>query len=59
MPTAPLYTFDLPFFSLQPRKMTIYGRHEMASVRDIKIDEAFLVLCLAYDVMKRVLHCRN
>ena len=41
-------TFDLPFFSSQPRKMTIYGRHEMASVQDIKIDEALFMLCLAY-----------
>ena len=55
----PLYPFDLPFFSSQPRKVTICGRHEMASVRDIKIDEALLVLCLAYYVMKRVRHCRN
>ena len=36
--------------------MTISGRHVMASVRDIKIDEALLVLCLAYYVMKRVRH---
>ena len=55
----PLYPFDLPFFSSQPRKVMICGRHEMASVRDIKIDEAFLVLCLACYVMKRVCHCRN
>jgi len=55
----PLYPFDLPFVSSQPRKVTICGRHEMASVRDIKIDEALLVLHLAYYVIKRVHHCRN
>jgi len=33
--------------------------HEMATVWDIKIDEALLMLCLAYYVMKRVRHCRN
>ena len=32
----PLYPFDLPYFSSQPRKVTICGRHEMASVQDIK-----------------------
>ena len=54
-----LYHFDLlPFFSSQPSKVTICGRHEMASVRDMKIDEALLVLCLAYYVMKRIRHCR-
>ena len=41
-------TFDLLFFSSQPRKVTICGRHGMASVRDINIDEALLMLCLAY-----------
>jgi len=55
----PLYSFDLPFFSSQPRKVTICGRLKMASVRDIKIDEALLVLYLAYYVMKQVRHCRN
>ena len=55
----PLYPFDLPFFSSQPRKVMIFSRHEMASVWDIKIDEALLVLCLAYYVMKQVRHCRN
>ena len=44
--------FDLPFFSSQPHKVTICGRHEMASVQHIKIDEALLVLCLAYYAMK-------
>ena len=55
----PLYPFDLSFFSSLLRKVTICGRHKMASVRDIKIDEALRVLCLAYYVMKRVRHCRN
>ena len=55
----PLYPFDLPSFSSQPRKVTICGRHEMASVQHIKIDEALLVLCLAYYAMKWVRHCRN
>ena len=32
------------FLHAQPRKVTICGRHGMASVRDIKIDEALLVL---------------
>jgi len=45
--------------SSQPRKVTICGRHVMASVRDIKIAEALLVLCLAYYVMKWVRHCWN
>ena len=56
---VPLYPFDLLFFSSQPRKVSICGRHEMASVRHIKINEALLVLCVAYFVMKRVCHCRN
>ena len=55
----PLYPFDLPFFFSQLRKVTICGRHKMALVWDIKIDEALLVLCLAYYVIKRVCHCRN
>ena len=55
----PLYPFDLPFLSSQPRKVTICGRHEIASVRDIKIAEALLVLCLAFYVTKWVCHCRN
>jgi len=59
----PLYPFDLPYFSSQPRKVTICGRHViahvLASVRDIKIAEAPLVLCLAYYVMKQVQHCWN
>ena len=55
----PLYPYDFPFFSSQPHKVTIHGRQEMASVQNIKLDEALLVLCLAYYVMKRVHHCRN
>ena len=46
----PLYPFNLPFFSSQPRKVTILGKHIMASVRDIQIAEALLTLCLAYYV---------
>jgi len=45
-----------PIFSSQPCKVTICGRHGMASVWDVKIDEALLVLWLAYYVMKRVQH---
>ena len=41
----PLYPFDLPFFFSQPRKVTICSSHIMASVRDIKIAEALLVVC--------------
>jgi len=52
-------TFVPPFFSSQPRKVTICGRHVMASVRDIKIAEELLGLCLAYYVMKWVWHCWN
>jgi len=40
-----------PNLSSQPCKVTICGRHEIASVRDIKIDEALLVLCLALATM--------
>jgi len=59
---ATLYPFDLPYFSSQPCKVTICGKHVMASVWDIKFAEAPLVLCLAYYcmyVMKRVRHCWN
>ena len=42
--------FDLPFFSSEPRKVMICGKHGVASVQDIKIDEALLVLCPAYYV---------
>jgi len=45
--------------SLQPRKVTICGRHIMASVQDIQITEALFILCLAYYVMKRVRHRWN
>ena len=48
----PLY-FDL----LTTAEVTICGRHIMASVQDIKIAEALLILCLAYYVMKQVRHC--
>ena len=48
-----------PILSSQPRKVTICGRNKMASVRDIKIDEALLILCLAYYIMKRARHCWN
>ena len=51
----PLYSFDLPFF----HKVIICGRHVMASVKDIKIAEALLILRLAYYVMKWVRHCWN
>ena len=46
-----LYPFDLPS---QPHKVTVFGRHAMASVRDINIAEALLTLCLAYYAMKPV-----
>ena len=55
----PLYPYDLPYSFSRSRKVTICGRHVMASVRDIKIAEALLVLCLAYYVIKRVRHCWN
>jgi len=45
----PLYPFDLSFFFSQPRKVTICGRHEMASVRDIKIAEALLMLIMLWN----------
>jgi len=48
-----------PILSSQPCKVTICGRHVMASVQDIQIAEALLVLCLGYYVMKRVQHCWN
>ena len=40
------------FFTPQPHKVMICGRHVLASVQDIKIAEALLMLCLAYYVMK-------
>jgi len=45
--------------SSQPRKVTICGRHVMASIQDIQITEALLTLCFAYYVMKQVQHCWN
>ena len=48
-----------PILSSQPLKVTICGRHVMASVQDIQIAEALLTLCLAYYVMKWVWHCWN
>jgi len=48
-----------PIVFSQQRKVTICGRHVMASVQDIQIAEALLVLCLVYYVMKRVWHCWN
>ena len=48
-----------PILSSQPHRVTICGRHIMASVRDKQITEALLTLCLAYFVMKRVRHCWN
>ena len=48
-----------PILSSQPCKVTICGRRVMASVRDIKIVKALLMLCLAYYVMKWVGHCWN
>ena len=49
----------VPILSSQPCKVTIYSRHAIASVRDIKIAEALLILCLAYYTMKRVRCCWN
>jgi len=43
----------------KPLKMTICGRHIMASVQDIKIAEPLLILCLAYYVIKTVQNCWN
>jgi len=48
-----------PVLFSQPCKMTVCGRHVMASVRDIQITEAFLTLSLVCYVMKRVWHCWN
>jgi len=48
-----------PILSSQLHKVTICGRHIMASVRDIKITEALLILCLAYYGVKQVWHCWN
>ena len=54
---VPLWS-PILFFSTA-YKVTICGRHEMASIQHIKIDEALLVLFLAYYAMKRVSHCRS
>ena len=48
-----------PILSSQPHKVTICGKHVMASVPDIQIAEVLLTLCLAYYVMKQVQHCWN
>jgi len=40
----PMYPFDLPFFLHM--QVMICGRHIMALVRDIKIADALLILCL-------------
>ena len=48
-----------PILCSQPCKVTICGRHLMASVRGIKIAEALLILCLAYYVIKLVRYCWN
>ena len=47
-----LYPFDLPYFSSQLHKVTICGRHVMASVRDINIAKALLVQCLEFDIVE-------
>jgi len=52
---VPLWS-PILFFTTAFIKVTICGRHVMASVRDIKITEALLILCLAYYVMKWVQH---
>ena len=54
-----LPSFCAPILSSQPCKWTICGRCTMASVRDINITEALLVLFLAYNVMKGLQHCWN
>ena len=45
-------SFQPQALSHRSPKVTICGRHIMASVRDVKIAEALLMLCLAYYVMK-------
>jgi len=40
-----------PILSSQPREVTIWGRHIMASVQDTKVTEPLLILCLAYYAM--------
>ena len=48
-----------PILSSQLHKATICGRQSMASVQDIKMAEALLMLSLSYYVMKWVQHCWN
>jgi len=48
-----------PILSSQLCKVMICSRHVMASVQDISIAEAFLILSLAYHVMKQVWNCWN
>ena len=48
-----------PILSLQLHKVTICDRHVMVSVRDMKIAEALLILCLACYFMKRVQYYWN
>ena len=40
-----------PIFSSQPCKVMIWGRHVLASIPDMKIAEALLILCLAYAIL--------
>ena len=40
--------FRAHFITVQPRKVTICSRHVMASVQDVNIAEALLILCLIY-----------
>ena len=49
----------IPLLSSQLHKVIFCGRHVMASVWDIKIIEALLILCIAYYVMKQIQHCCN
>ena len=50
---------SLPFFLHNCTRWRFAVRHVMASVQDIKIAEAILILCLAYYVMKWVRYCWN
>ena len=58
MMVLPLYSFN-PLLSSQLRKVIFCGRHVLASVWDIKIVEALLILCLAYYVMRQIQHSCN
>ena len=53
---VPLWS-PIPFSKLH--KVMICSRHVMASVQDVKIAEALLILCLAYYALKRVRNCWN